>query len=134
MPFDGNYSDTAAARAERRSRPEREARATPVSPAASHAPAAKSPDRPKKATAGDDREASRRRRRISALAEKIAAREKDIERIETRLWEEGLELGPVESHRLSEEKAQRREELERLVEEWAKLSEEETPAGSTTSR
>jgi len=39
-------------------------------------------------------------------------------------------LGPVESHRLSEEKAQRRQELERLVEEWAKLWEQEEPAVS----
>ncbi len=101
MAFDGNYSDTAAARAERRTRPEREGRATPISSTAVPPPAAKTPDRPKKATAGEDREASRRRRRISALEEKIAAREKDIETIETRLWEEGLELGPVESHRLS---------------------------------
>jgi hypothetical protein len=57
--------------------------------------------------------------------------EREIEEIETRLWEEGLDLGPVESHRLSEEKTRRKEELERLVEEWAKLSDEKEPAGST---
>jgi ATP-binding cassette subfamily F protein 3 len=132
LALDGNYTDTAAARAERRSRPEREERTTAVAPAP--APVApKAPPRPKKASSPDDREASRRRRRIAALEEKIAAQEKGIETIESRLWEEGLELGPVESHRLSEEKKQRREELERLVEEWAKLSEEETPAGSTTA-
>jgi ATP-binding cassette subfamily F protein 3 len=134
LALDGNYTDTAAARAERRSRPEREERATAVSPAPAPAPVApKAPPRAKKASPPDDREAARRRRRIAALEEKIAAQEKDIETIESRLWEEGLELGPVESHRLSEEKKQRREELERLVEEWAKLSEEETPAGSTTA-
>jgi ATP-binding cassette subfamily F protein 3 len=133
LALDGNYTDTAAARAERRSRPEREERTTAVAPAPVPV-AAKAPPRPKKASSSDDREAARRRRRIAALEEKIAAQEKDIETIESRLWEEGLDLGPVESHRLSEEKAQRREELERLVEEWAKLSEEETPAGSTTGR
>jgi ATP-binding cassette subfamily F protein 3 len=132
LPLDGNYTDTAAARAERRSRPEREERTTTVSPAPVPV-APKAAPRPKKASSPDDREAARRRRRIAALEEKIAAQEKDIETIESRLWEEGLELGPVESHRLSEEKKQRREELERLVEEWAKLSEEETPAGSTTA-
>jgi ATP-binding cassette subfamily F protein 3 len=134
LALDGNYTDTAAARADRRSRPEREERATAVSPASAPAPVApKAPPRAKKASSPDDREAARRRRRIAALEEKIAAQEKDIETIESRLWEEGLELGPVESHRLSEDKKQRREELERLVEEWAKLSEEETPAGSTTA-
>jgi ATP-binding cassette, subfamily F, member 3 len=132
LPLDGNYTDTAAARAERRSRPEREERTAAVSPA--RVPLApKAPPRPRKAASADDKEAARRRRRIAALEEKIAAQEKDIETIESRLWEEGLDLGPVESHRLSEEKKQRREELERLVEEWAKLSEEETPAGSTTA-
>ena len=132
LVLDGNYTDTASARAERRSRPEREDRATAVSPAP--APVApKPPPRTKKASSPGDRETARRRRRIAALEEKIAAQEKDIETIESRLWEEGLELGPVESHRLSEEKRERSEELERLVEEWAKLSEEETPAGSTTA-
>jgi uncharacterized coiled-coil protein SlyX len=96
--------------------------------------ATRSAPRAKKASSPDDREAARRRRRIAALEEKIAAHEKAIETIESRLWEKGLELGPVESHRLSEEKRERRDELERLVEEWARLSEEETPAGSTTGR
>jgi hypothetical protein len=80
------------------------------------------------------KDAARRKRRIDALEEKIASLEQKIEVIEARLWEEGLNLGPVESHRLAQQKAERREELERLVEEWAKASEEETPAGSTTAR
>ena len=78
-----------------------------------------------------DRETARRRRRIEALEEKIAAQEKRIETIENRLWEEALDLGPVESRNLAREKTELREELERLVEEWAKLSDEKEPAGST---
>src|SRR5207244_9082220 len=81
--------------------------------------------RPRPVRGGRDKEAARRKRRIAALEQKVASKEKEIEAIETRLWEEGLELGPVESHRLSEEKAELKGELERLVEEWAKLSEEQ---------
>jgi ATP-binding cassette, subfamily F, member 3 len=137
LALDGNYTETANARAERRTRPEPEDRSAhgPKPPAASPASApAPAPARARRASPEQDREADRRKRRIDALEEKIAAREKDIEAIETRLWEEGLNLGPVESHRLAQEKARLREELERLVDEWAKLSEEETPAGSTTAR
>ena len=124
--FDGNYSDTADARAERRRRPEAEA-ARPVA-----VESLRTPPRPaKRAQPTQDKEATRRKRRIDALEEKIAEQERRIEAIETRLWEEGLELGPVESHRLASEKAERKEELERLVEEWAKLSDEKEPAGST---
>jgi hypothetical protein len=64
------------------------------------------------------------------LEEKIATNERQVEALETRLWEEALTLGPVEAHRLAKEKADRKAELELLVEEWAKLSEEEEPAGS----
>jgi ATP-binding cassette, subfamily F, member 3 len=135
IALDGNYTDTAVARAERRRRPEAEV--TRVAGRESPAPGpqkAPSPGRGKRASPEPEKEGVRRKRRIDALEEKIAAQEKAIEAIETRLWEEGLDLGPVESHRLAQEKAKRREELEALVEEWAKLSEEETPAGSTTAR
>jgi hypothetical protein len=50
--------------------------------------------------------------------------EKDIEAIETRLWEEALTLGPVASRELAERRRTLREELDGLVEEWARLSEE----------
>jgi ATP-binding cassette subfamily F protein 3 len=128
VPFDGNYSETAEARAERRKRPEAEAPAvrSPQSPVSDP----KTPSRAKRPQTEDQKETARRRRRIASLEEKIAAEEREIEAIETRLWEQGLELGPVESHRLASEKASRKEALERLVEEWAKLSEEEEPAGS----
>jgi ATP-binding cassette, subfamily F, member 3 len=128
--YDGNYTDTAEARVERRKRPEAEA-ATVVSPQSS----VFSPPRPvvraRRPGSEQEREAVRRKRRIAALEERIAACERQIEAIEARLWEEGLDLGPVESHRLATEKAARRVELEKLVEDWAKLSEEVEPAGST---
>jgi ATP-binding cassette subfamily F protein 3 len=127
--YDGNYTDTAGSRSERRRYPEAEPAALPgpLSPVVSPR---KPESRGRRASSGKDREAARRKRRIETLEEKIAAQEKDIEAIETRLWEEGLELGPVESHRLSEEKLQRRQELERLVEEWMKLAGEQEPAAS----
>jgi ATP-binding cassette, subfamily F, member 3 len=128
--YDGNYSDTAEARAERRRRPEAEA-AQVLGPQSSVPSPSKPVVRPRRPASEQGREAARRRRRIESLEEKIATCEKQIEAIETRLWEEGLDLGPVESHRLATEKAARREELERLVEDWAKLSEEVEPAGST---
>jgi ATP-binding cassette subfamily F protein 3 len=125
--YDGNYTETADARMERRRYPEGEPPALASAPSSVVSPQ-KPVSRVRRASSEKDREAARRKRRIEALESKIAAQEKDIEVIETRLWEEGLELGPVESHRLFEEKAQRRQELERLVEEWAKLSEQEEPA------
>ena len=135
IALDGNYTDTADARSERRKRPESDVTRVPGPPAPVLGPAkAPSPGRGKRASPEQEKEATRRKRRIDALEEKIASQEKEIEAIETQLWEEGLHLGPVESHRLAQEKARRRDDLERLVEEWAKLSEEETPAGSTTAR
>ena len=135
MALDGNYTDTADARAERRRRPEAEVtrvlspQSSVLSPAT-----APSPSRGKRVSPEQEKEAVRRKRRIDALEEKIASQEKEIEVIETRLWEEGLDLGPVESRRLAQEKAKRREELEALVDEWATLSSDETPAGSTSTR
>ena len=128
--YDGNYSDTAEARSERRRRPEPEVAEAFDRPPRAVIPA-KAASRSRRPSTERDREAVRRKRRIATLEERIATEEKLIEEIETRLWEQGLELGPVESHRLASEKATRKEALERLVEEWAKLSEEEEPAGST---
>ena len=57
--------------------------------------------------------------------EKVAALEAEIDGLEARLWDEALSLGPVESHRLATEKGEKRRALDALVEEWARLSEEE---------
>ena len=89
-------------------------------------PAAARPARaPRKTEAREDRAAARHRRKIKRLEEKIGALENEIEALETRLWEEALTLGAVASKNLADEKAARKEELDKLVEEWAAVSEEE---------
>ena len=140
MLLPGNYTETADARTERRKRPEPAAtRRTEAAPAAAPArppapaPAATEKPRPaRRADASDDKEATRKRRRIKTLEEKIAALENEIESIETRLWEEALTLGPVAAHELSKQKLAKKEELDLLVEEWAKLSEEADQAAPRT--
>ena len=137
VAMEGNYSDTAAARAERRRRPE--PAAAPSSPSAARpgkgtstgASAPKETSRPARREA--DAESAKRRRRIRSLEEKIAALEKEVERIESRLWEEGLTLGVVASRDLAARKAARRQELDALVEDWAKLSEEESQEAGSRS-
>jgi ATP-binding cassette subfamily F protein 3 len=129
----GNYSETAEARRQRRDRPE------PASVAASSpAPAATAPEPPAPKAArresSADKEAARRRRRIKALEEKIASLEAEVEAIETRLWEEALTLGPVAAHELATRRTAMKEELDRLVEEWAKLSEEPQAAEEKTEK
>jgi ATP-binding cassette subfamily F protein 3 len=136
MLLPGNYTETAEARTDRRKRPEpafRKSDAIPPSapPVRAAAPAAAPTPAPQAARPADsdDKETARRRRRIKALEEKIAAFEAEIEAIETRLWEEALTLGPVAAHELSKQKAARKTELDGLMEEWTRLSEEaEQPA------
>ena len=136
--YPGNYTDTAEARAERRKRPEPPtaersgAAPTPPTPAPKPSSEAPRPSPPpaatKRAESAEEKEATRRRRRIRTLEEKIEAMETEIEAIETRLWEEALTLGPVASRELAERRTARREELDGLVEEWARLSEESEKA------
>ena len=135
-PFDGNYTETAAARAERRQRPE-PAAGQEVSEREKdvRGEVARSGERrgarraaaasPRGAGPGEEKESAKRRRRIQALETKVTALEKEIESIEARLWEEGLTLGPVASRDLAKQKADKKQELDRLVEEWATLSEEQ---------
>ncbi len=140
MLLQGNYTETADARTERRKRPEpapvrrADAAALATAPlgAAPAAPEKAAPRPPRRPDAGEDKETTRKRRRIKTLEEKIAALETGIESLETRLWEEALTLGPVAAHELSKQKLARKEELDVLVEEWAKLSEEaDQPAPRT---
>ena len=134
--YEGNYTDTAEARAERRKRPEPQTpqSAAPAKPAPA-SPAAGPPAPPRssrKTETAEDKEAARRRRRIRSLEEKIEALETEIEAIETRLWEEALTLGPVASRQLAERRTALRGELDGLVEEWARLSEESEKAAPKT--
>jgi ATP-binding cassette subfamily F protein 3 len=133
MLLDGNYSETADARAERRKRPEPQADPTADGRPAAVAPARRSPRPARASEPRADRDAARRRRRIRGLEEKIAALEAEIEAIETRLWEEALTLGPVAAHELAKEKIARKDALDRLVEEWARLSEEAEPSITRSS-
>ncbi|HKD11238.1 MAG TPA: ABC-F family ATP-binding cassette domain-containing protein [Thermoanaerobaculia bacterium] len=135
-PFDGNYTETAAARAERRQRPEpatgqrasereRDARGDDAGSAERRGAGRNAAAAMRAGGSDEGKESARRRRRIQALETKISALEKEIESLETRLWEEGLTLGPVASRDLAKQKADRKQELDRLVEEWATLSEEQ---------
>ena len=130
--YPGNYTETAEARAERRKRPEPPAHApTAAAPKPLEAPPPPAPRPPaatKRTESAEEKEATRRRRRIRALEEKIEALETEIESIETRLWDEALTLGPVASRELAQRKTTLREELDGLVEEWARLSEESEKA------
>ncbi|MGH9316910.1 MAG: ABC-F family ATP-binding cassette domain-containing protein [Thermoanaerobaculia bacterium] len=127
--FDGNYSETAEARAKRRQSPE------PVAEAVAGGERADPPaqDTRRSRRGADfpaDREASRRRRKIKGLEEKIAALETQVATLENRLWEEALTLGAVASRDLARQKTARKAELDALVEEWARLSEEEAEKAS----
>jgi ATP-binding cassette subfamily F protein 3 len=130
MLLPGNYTETADARTERRRRPEpaparRAHSATPTpAPAVAAVPQKPVPRSARPGDAADDKEAARRRRRVKTLEEKVAFLETEIESLETRLWEEALTLGPVAAHELSKQKIARKDELDLLVEEWARLSEE----------
>ena len=130
VALEGNYTETAERRAERRRRPEppwlaggaqrvgeTEAAGTGSAPPSR---AARKPDSPAQ------KEVARRRKRIATLEEKIATLEAEVEALETRLWEEALTLGPVASRDLAGRKAARRADLDALVEEWASLSDEES--------
>jgi ATP-binding cassette subfamily F protein 3 len=142
MLLSGNYSETAQARARRRERPasiefalpvraEPAVKAEPVATSGPEGAGAASKRPPRRPDSPEEKEAGRRRRKIKSIEEKIAAYEKDVEALESRLWEEALTLGPVEAHRIASEKTARRQELDRLVEEWASLSEEESRAASS---
>ena len=101
-----------------------------ASPAAPAPPKAKAPRRQE---SSEEKEAAKRRRRIKTLEERIAALENDVEALEARLWNEALTLGPVASHELSKQKTARKAELDALVEEWARLSEEAESAAPRSS-
>jgi hypothetical protein len=56
--------------------------------------------------------------------------EKSVEALDTRLWEEALTLGPVASRDLASQRSALQSQLDALVEEWARLSEEDTQGAS----
>jgi ATP-binding cassette subfamily F protein 3 len=131
LAMDGNYSETAEKRAERRKRPEAvdtrdrsDVDASPPRPSPAAGRGEPSPPRPSPSSSAGRGGPQKRRRRLQGLEERIASLEADVDRLEARLWDEALTLGPVESRNLAAEKAARKEELDALVEEWANLSRE----------
>ncbi|MEO8190739.1 MAG: ABC-F family ATP-binding cassette domain-containing protein [Acidobacteriota bacterium] len=138
VAMEGNYTETAAARTERRRRPEPSTGSSVPSPTpmpgrdpiavARTRPAAQAPAAPAAAQASprdSPEKDGKRRRRIRSLEEKIASLEAAVAELENRLWQEALTLGPIASRDLAAQKAARQQELDTLVEDWAKLSEEE---------
>ncbi|HEV2064649.1 MAG TPA: ATP-binding cassette domain-containing protein, partial [Thermoanaerobaculia bacterium] len=122
LQLPGNYSETAAARTLRRLTLEPPF-AAPLPYAARVPPA---PVVPPPTSAGrkdsgsaEEKEAAKRRKRVSALESRIALLEKEVEAIEARLYEEALTLGPVASNQLAGRRRDKKEEIERLVDEWA---------------
>ena len=127
VAMEGNYTETAERRAERRRRPEPQAPAVRENAAEETHPAAPAPaERPARKSEPVPKEAARRRRRIASMEEKIAALEAEVDALDTRLWEEALTLGPVASRDLAAQRDAKKAELDGLVEAWAALSEEES--------
>ncbi|HSS45308.1 MAG TPA: ATP-binding cassette domain-containing protein, partial [Thermoanaerobaculia bacterium] len=127
--FDGNYSETAEARGKRRQSPEPFAAVAAAGGRAD--PPAKDTRRGTRGAHSDaDRETSRRRRKIKGLEEKITALEMQVATLENRLWQEAMTLGAVASRDLARQKTARKAELDALVEEWGRLSEEDAERAS----
>jgi ATP-binding cassette subfamily F protein 3 len=129
----GNYSETAEARRKRRERPE-PASTPAAAPAAAKASEPPTPKPARRESSAADKNASKRRRRIKALEEKIASLEAEVDALETRLYEEALTLGPVAAHELATRRTAVKQQLDGLVEDWAKLSEEPQEASEKTEQ
>ncbi|MEP7131929.1 MAG: ATP-binding cassette domain-containing protein, partial [Acidobacteriota bacterium] len=134
VAMEGNYTETAAARTERRRRPEPSTGSfVPSPPPAPRREPVRETSLPASATRAaaqafpreSPEKDGKRRRRIKSLEEKIASLETAVGELENRLWQEALTLGPIASRDLAAQKAARQQELDTLVEDWAKLSEEE---------
>jgi ATP-binding cassette subfamily F protein 3 len=112
VALSGNYTETAPARAARRERPEPPFGSGPRRARRRRA-ANRRPRRGPSAGAGGRARRSRRGGRPPPPQDPVARGEdrdleKEVEALETRLWEEALTLGPVESRRIAAEKEDRR--------------------------
>jgi ATP-binding cassette, subfamily F, member 3 len=122
LQLPGNYSETAAARTLRRLTLEPPfAAALPHAARVPPAPAVPPPTSAGRKDSGssEEKESAKRRKRVSALESRIGLLEKEVEAIEARLYEEALTLGPVASNQLAGRRRDKKEEIERLVNEWA---------------
>jgi ATP-binding cassette subfamily F protein 3 len=130
----GNYTETAAARRERRLRPPEAPRDRPEpaparpSAAAPAAPASPRPapraaprtEGPKKSEA--DREARKREQKVQRLEKRIAELEAEVASAETKLYEEGDRIDALTAARIWKEKEEAKRKLEDLFEEWSAVS------------
>jgi len=125
----GNYSETAAARRDRRLRPPESGPAPPVRTevrvASPSAPAGRRvPPAPPRA--GKKREpetdARKREQKVQRLEKRIADLESEIAAAEGRLYDEGDRLDALTAARIWKEKEEAKRKLEELFEEWSALS------------
>jgi ATP-binding cassette subfamily F protein 3 len=130
--LEGNYSDTAPARRERRSRPlppmpaaAAGSRSAAIPPALARA-APPAPSRPaaaaRPAPSVEDLEARKRDQKVQRLEKKIAELEAEIAARESRLYEEGETLDALTAARIWKEKEEVRRKLDELVEQWGEIS------------
>jgi len=125
----GNYSDTSAARKERRSRPPEvlaprpEGKAVPAaSPAAPEAVLPSAP-RPRRDPAPPaDREAKKREQKVQRLEKRISELEGEVAAAESKLYDEGDRLDALTAAAIWKEKEESKKKLEELFEEWSRLS------------
>ena len=130
--LDGNYSDTASARRERRGRPlppippsAVETRSAASSAAVDRAAPAAADGRPaaaRPAPSVEDREARKRDQKVQRLEKKIAELEAEIAARESRLYEEGETLDALTAARIWKEKEEARRKLDELVEQWGEIA------------
>jgi ATP-binding cassette subfamily F protein 3 len=130
----GNYSDTAAARRERRLRPPEAAPPSPrvgAGPPAGPAPAPARPvagPRPSASAAAGpkagvpDRDARKREQKVQRLEKRIAELEAEVSVAEGRLYDEGDRLDALTAARIWKDKEEAKKKLEDLFEEWSALS------------
>ena len=127
----GNYSETAAARRERRLRPPELAPAAPIRAEVrtGAAAAAPHPAPPRRAPAADpaksgaqDRDARKREQKVQRLEKRIAELESEIASAEGRLYDEGDRLDALTAARIWKDKEEAKRKLEELFEEWSALS------------
>jgi ATP-binding cassette subfamily F protein 3 len=127
----GNYSETAAARRERRERPPEPASAGPSRPEVRAdaapapprpAPARRAPPAEREKNGGPDREARKREQKVQRLEKRIAELEAEISAAEGRLYDEGDRLDALTAARIWKDKEEAKRKLEDLFEEWSALS------------
>jgi ATP-binding cassette subfamily F protein 3 len=127
----GNYSETAAARRDRRLRPPEGGPAPAIRTVRVASPSSPAPRRVSPAPAAASRaekkrepesEARKREQKVQRLEKRIADLESEIAAAEGRLYDEGDRLDALTAARIWKEKEEAKRKLEELFEEWSALS------------